>query len=87
MEFLEDMNAEAIATDLEGQSLIPTDVQCCISQPKTKKHANDHLLRFLKGDANTEQVLEILKIAAEAQGYGRMNHFAVTLLQEIQQGL
>ena len=86
-EFLEDMNVEAIATDLEGQSLIPEDVWRCISQPKTKKDSNNHLLRFLKEDADTEQVLEILKIAAKARGYRRMNHFAVALLQKIQQGL
>ena len=81
------MNAEAIATDLEGQSLIPEDVWRCISQPKTKKDANNHLLRFLKGETDTEQVLEILKIAADAKGYRRMNAFAVVLLKEIQQGL
>ena len=86
-EFLEDMNAEAIVTDLEGPSLIPPDVQRCISQPKSKKNANNHLLRFLKEDADTEQVLEILKIAAKARCYGRMNHFADILLKEIQQGL
>ena len=86
-EFLEDMNAKAIATDLEGQSLIPPDVQRCISQSKFKQDANNHLLRFLKGETDTEQVLEILKIAAEAWGYGQMNHFADTLLQEIHQGL
>ena len=86
-EFLEEMNVEAIATDLEGQSLIPPDVQRCISQLKSRKDANNHLLRFLRKDADTEQVLEILKIAAEVQGYKRMNHFADNLLQEIQQGL
>ena len=85
--FLEEMNTEAIAPDLEGQSLIPPDVQRCISKSKFKQHANDHLLRFLKEDADTKQVLEILKIAAKAQGYGQMNHFADILLKEIQQGL
>ena len=86
-EFLKEMNVEAIATDLEGQSLIPPDVQRCISQPKSRKDANNHLLRFLKEDADTEQVLETLKIAAEAKGYRRMNAFADNLLKEIQQGL
>ena len=86
-EFLEEMNAEAIATDLGAQDLIPPDVQRCISQPKSRKDANYALFTFLKERAVTGQVLKILKIAAEVQSEGRMNAFAVTLLQEIQQGL
>ena len=85
--FLEDMNAEAIASDLRAQKLIPEDVQHYFSQSKSRKDANNHLLRFLEEDADTEQVLAILKIAAEAKGYRQMNHFADTLLKKIQQGL
>lgn len=86
-EFLEEMNAEVIATDLGAPDLIPPDVQRCISQPKTRKDANYALLTFLKERAVTGQVVKILEIAAEVQSEGRMNAFAVTLLQEIQQGL
>ena len=86
-EFLEEMNAEAIATDLGAQDLIPEDVQRCISQPKSRKDANYALLTFLKERAVTGQVLKILKIAAKVQSEGRMNAFADNLLQEIQQSL
>ena len=81
------MNTEAIATDLKARKLIPQDVQCDISQSQTRKDANGALLAFLEDRADTKQVLNILKIAAEVQSEGRMNAFAKKLLQEIQQSL
>ena len=79
------MNTEAIAADLRARKLIPQDVQRDISQSKTSKDANGALLAFLEDRAATEQVLNVLEIAAKAQSEGRMNAFAVILLQEIQE--
>ena len=87
MRFLEEMNTEAIAAVLRAEKLIPQDVQRCISQSKTSEDANGALLAFLEDRADTEQVLKILKIAAEKQSEGRMNAFAKKLLQEIRQSL
>ena len=84
-DFLEEMNTKTIASDLEAQELIPEDVQQRISPSQTTKNANCALLTFLKKRAATKQVLKILKIAAEVQSEGRMNAFAVILLQEIQE--
>ena len=83
--FLEEMNTKAIASNLGAQDLIPQDVQVDISQSKTRKDANYHLLTFLKERAATEQVLNILEIAAKVRNEGRMNAFADILLQEIQE--
>ena len=85
--FLEEMNTEAIASVLRAGKLIPEDVQRVISQSKTSEDANSALLAFLEERADTEQVLKILKIAAEKQSEGRMNAFAKKLLQEIRQSL
>ena len=81
------MNTKAIASDLEAQELIPEDVQQRISQSQTTKDANCALLTFLKKRAATEQVLNILEIAAKVRNEGQMNAFAAILLQEIQQSL
>ena len=85
VKFGEEMNAKAIAAQLRDQDLIPEMIEVRIKQSESKENGNSHLLRFLKEEADTKQVLEILKSAAEAKSYGRMNAFAVILLQKIQQ--
>ena len=86
-EFREEMDSEVIATKLFDQELIPERVKRCIMQSMSIEDANSSLLDFLKKKACTDQVLGILKVAAEEKGYGRMNAFANGILQEIQQGL
>ena len=86
-EFLGEMDAEAIATQLLAQGLITQPVDRSIKQSNSKEESNSHLLTFLKEGASADQVQECLKYATEAKGHGRMNAFAARILQEIQQGL
>ena len=85
--FLEEMNGKVIATKLKNMHLIPSRVEGCIMQYVSREDANNQLLTFLREDASADQVLGILKVAAEEKCYGRMNAFANGILKEIQQGL
>ena len=85
-EFLQEMNATAIALQVQAQGLIPESVKCDIERSKCREDANGHLLTFLLAGASEIQVLQTLKVASEKIGYGRMSQFAVNILQQLQPG-
>ena len=85
-EFLQEMNATAIALQVQVQGLIPESVKCDIERSKCREDANGHLLTFLLAGASEIQVLQTLKVASEKIGYGRMSQFAVNILQQLQPG-
>ena len=86
-EFLQEMNSAVLAPQLKALGLIPETVESKVLQSKSKKAANAHLLNHLKVDADEESVMEVLRIASEEEGYGRMKTFAAGVLRKLQQGL
>ena len=85
-EFLQEMNASAIALQLVVQHLIPESVKHEIDQSKCPEDANGHLLTFLMTGASEIQVLRTFKVASEKTNYGRMSHFAAKILPKLQPG-
>ena len=85
-EFLEKMNSEVIATQLETLALIPERVKNDILHSKRREDGNAHLFRHLKEDANERTAVEIFRVASEESGYGKMNDFAAFMLNELQGG-
>ena len=85
-EFLQEMNASAIALQLVVQHLIPDSVKHEIDHSKCPVDANGHLLTFLMTGASEIQVLRTFKVASEKTKYGRMSHFAAKILQQLQAG-
>ena len=84
--FLQEMNATAIALQLQVQDLIPESVKCDIDRSKCREDANGHLLTFLLTGAAEIQVQQTLKVASEKTDYGRMRQFAANVLQQLQPG-
>ena len=85
-EFLQEMDATAIALQLQVQGLIPASVKCDIDRSKCGEDANGHLLTFLLTGASEIQVQQTLKVASEKMDYGRMSQFAANVLQQLQPG-
>ena len=85
-EFLQEMNAKAIALRLKVSELIPESVKYDIDHSKCGDDANAHLLTFLKEQATGDQLQGILQIASEKPDHGRMSKFATKLLQQLLQG-
>ena len=83
-EFLEKMNSKVIAPQLRVLELIPESVKYDILQSKSKEDANAHLLNHLKEDADDETMKEVFRIASGKAGYGKMNRFAASVLNELQ---
>ena len=83
-EFLEKMNCKEIAVQLRALRLIPETVEHEILQSSSRSKANAHLFNYLKEDAKVETVKIIFGIASKETGYGKMNDFAVDMLQELQ---
>ena len=83
-EFLEKMNSKVIALQLSVLELIPESVKHDILQSKSKEDANAHLLNHLKEDADDETMKEVFRIASGKAGYGKMNRFAASVLNELQ---
>ena len=86
-EILEKMNCKEIVSKLRTLALIPENVENDILHSKSKEDANAHLLKHLKEEADDEVVREVLRIAFEEEGYGRMNTFAAFMLRKLQRGL
>ena len=86
-EFLNEMDAQAIAKTLHGMALIPEPVKNSILQSKSTQDANVELLTFLKGQASEGQMKAIFQCASEQTDFGRMSEFAADVLQKLQQGL
>ena len=86
-DFLEEMNAEAIGQTLEALDLIPPQVATDIERARSKKEANNCLLKCMKKNANEKTIREILTIASKEKGFGRMNDFAGRILGNQQWGL
>ena len=85
-EFLQTMNATAIALQLQVQGLIPESVKRDIDQSKCVEDANGILLTFLLTRASEIQVQQTFKIASERMDYGRMGQFAASMFQQLQPG-
>ena len=85
-EFLQEMNATAIAVQLRVQGLISESVKRDIDQSKCIEDANEHLLTFLLIEASEIQVQQTFKVASETMDYGRMSQFAASILQQLQPG-
>ena len=85
-EFLQEMNATAIALQLQVQGLISESVKRDIDQSKCMEDANGHLLTFLLTGASEIQVQQTFKVASERMDYGRMRQFAASILQQLQPG-
>ena len=85
-EFLQEMNAPAIALQLVLQDLIPDSVKHEIDHSKCPENANGHLLTFLMKGASENQLLQTFKVASEKTKYGKMSHFAAKILQQLQAG-
>ena len=85
--FLKEMNAGAIGPTLKSLRLISPEVATGIEKAMSKEKANNVLLQYMQEDADEERVLEIFKVASEAEGYGRMNNFAASFLGNQQWGL
>ena len=79
-EFLDEMNAKAIGQTLETLDVIPPVVATDIERAKSKKEANNCLLQYMKREANEKAIQDILKIASEEKGFGKMNEFAGRIL-------
>ena len=83
-EFLKEMNCKVIVTQLRVLEFIPERVEYDILQSKSKEEANAHCLKHLKEDADERTVREVLRMASEEAGYGRMNAFATSVLRKLQ---
>ena len=85
-EFVQNMDATAIAFQMNMQGLIPDTVKYDIDHSKCREDANGHLLTFLLTGASEIQVQQTLKVASEKMDYGRMSQFAANILQQLQPG-
>ena len=85
-EFLQKMDATAIALQVQVQGLIPESLKRDIDHSKCREDANGHLLTFLLTGASEIQVQQTLKVASEKMGYEKMSQFAANILQQLQPG-
>ena len=85
-EFLQNMDATAIALQVQVQGVIPESVKWDIDHSKCREDANGQLLTFLLTGASEIQVQQTLKVASEKIDYGRMSQFATNILQQLQPG-
>ena len=82
--FLEEMNAGAIGQTLKSLRLISPEVATDIERARSKKEANNVLLQYMQEDADEERLRKIFEVASTAEGYGRMNNFAASVLRNRQ---
>ena len=85
-EFLQGMNATAIALQVQMQGLIPESVKRDIDQSNCIEDTNEHLLTFLMTGASEYQLQQTFKVASERIDCGRMSQFAASILQQLQPG-
>lgn len=85
-EFLQEMDAKAIASQLEVQGLIPESVKHEIQHSTCREDANGHLLTFLMKGASLIQVFKTFEVTSKKTDYGRMRLFAAKILQQLQPG-
>ena len=85
--FLEEMNAKVIGQTLKSLHLISPEVATDIERARSKKEANNALLQYMQEDADEERLRKIFEVASTAEGYGRMNNFAASVLRNWQWGL
>ena len=86
-EFLNKMDAKAIARMLYSQGHIPQAVKYNISESPSQGDANSCLLDFLKEQADERQIQGVFQVASAATKYGRMSKFAKKILRKLPQGL
>ena len=82
--FLEEMNAEAVGQTLKSLRLISPEVATDIARARSKKEANNVLLQHMLEDADEKKLQKILEVSSKAEGYGRMNNFAASVLRNQQ---
>ena len=82
--FIEEMNAKAIGQTLRSLRLISPEVATDIERARSKKEANNVLLQHMQEDADEKKIQKILEVSSKAEGYGRMNNFAASVLRNQQ---
>lgn len=82
--FLKNMNAEGIVATLEGLECIAVSVATNIRRSKDRAEANNHLLQYMKDDADEKTVKEIFQEAADQTEFKNMQSFAANMLTQLQ---
>ena len=82
--FQENMNAAGIVDGLELTGCIAARVATDIRQSKDRKEANNHLLQYMKNDANGQTMKDIFQEASEQTDFKNMQIYAADMLTRLQ---
>ena len=82
--FQENMNAAGIVDSLELTGCIAARVATYIRRSKDRKEANNHLLQYMKNDADEQTVKDIFQEASEQTEFKNMQIYAANMLTRLQ---
>ena len=82
--FQENMNAAGIVDGLELTGCIAARVATDIRQSKDRTEANNHLLQYMKNDADEQTVKAIFQQASEQTDFKNMQIYAANMLTRLQ---
>ena len=82
--FQENMNAAGIVDGLELTGCIAERVATNIRRSKDRKEGNNHLLQYMKNDANGQTVKAIFQEASEQTYFKKMQIYAANMLTRLQ---
>ena len=82
--FQENMNAAGIVDSLELIGCIAERVATDIRRSKDRKEANNHLLQYMKNDADEQTVKAIFQEASEQTDFKNMQIYAADMLTRLQ---
>ena len=82
--FQENMNTAGIVDGLESTGCIAARVATDIRRSKDRKEANNHLLQYMKNDADEQTVKDIFQEASEQTDFKNMQTFASNMLTRLQ---
>ena len=82
--FQENMNAAGIVDSLELIGCIAARVATDIRWSKDRKEANNHLLQYMKNDADEQTVKAIFQEASEQTDFKNMQIYAADMLTRLQ---
>ena len=82
--FQENMNAQGLVAGLESLECIAERVVTDIRRSKDRKEANNHLLQYMKRDADEQTVKDIFQEASELTDFTKMQKYAADMLTRLQ---
>ena len=82
--FQENMNAQGLVDGLESENCIAERVATKIRRSEDRTEANNHLLQYMKNDADEQTVKDIFQQASEQTGFKNMRIYAADMLTRLQ---